>query len=165
MIGRISAHGAHQVGPQRRGGRSSAAQLRVLQLVPLLGMAHQVVGQRLAGTQHRQQPHRGALIGTQRLEQVSPAAAPRGSGLALGSRLVQRRQEQRQRLQRLVRVGGPTHQGKQFDRSLADRGQVVAAGGHVTHARTNQGSGGDLPHPDQTTGSIWSRSKAETWPR
>ncbi len=62
-------------GVRRGAGR---AHRRVGELAPVLGVAAEVVGQRLAGAEHREQPHRGALVVDERPRaSARPPAAPR----------------------------------------------------------------------------------------
>ena len=121
---RVGADGGEQAGADGVRRRPGAAERGVGELAPLLGVTHQVVGERLAGAEHAQQPHGRALVVGDAVQQLE--------------RVVDGLDEPQQAGQGEVRVGGAPEQGDQ-------RLGVVA---QLRHAR--QGAVGvDEPVPQQ----------------
>ncbi len=131
--------------------------------MPLVGVATQVLAQRLARAEHREQPHRGALVVGHLLEQA--VAVVDGVG------------QRDEGAQRLVGIGAASDQrddrGRDVTEGLEQGARPVGVEEPQAHqlALRDVTSGchpANLPKPaatDQMTGSIRSRSKAETWPR
>ena len=118
----IGAHGPQQPRPDgvRRG--AGGAEERVGELAPLLRVAHQVVGQRLAGAEHRQQAHRGALVVGQLGDQpgLGPLDEPGETG------------------QRLVGIGGAGQDRHQGLGPVTERGQLVAGPARVREPQQHE---------------------------
>ena len=77
----------------------------------LLGVPQQVVAERRARAEHRQQPHRGALVVDEVVEQGGAVLDPVGEVREVG--------------QRLVRVGGGREQVHQLVRAVAQPGDAA----------------------------------------
>ena len=80
LVSGVGTHGSQQPGPhdvRRRAGRPDR---RVGELVPLLGVPAQVLPQRLARAEHREQTHRGALVVGHLLEQLVAVLDDVGDG-------------------------------------------------------------------------------------
>ena len=95
-----------------------------MQLAPVLGVPHEVVGEGLAGAEHAEQPHRGALVVDERAQQ----------GALVGPLVGRRVGEPHQAGERLVGVGGA---GQQRDERLGGRRPSSAspAGRRVASAK------------------------------
>ena len=66
--GRVRADRLEEPGADGVGRRAGRPERRVGQVAPVLGMPQQVVAERRAGPEDREQPHRGALVGGDLLE-------------------------------------------------------------------------------------------------
>ena len=103
-------------------GGPGGAEERVGQLAPLLGMPAQVVGQRLARAEDREQPHRGALVVGELGHELRPG--PLGQAGQLG--------------ERLVRVGRAGQDRDQRVGPVAQRGQLGAGPRRVLEPEAQQ---------------------------
>jgi hypothetical protein len=75
---RIGADGGDEAGAHGVRRRPGRAQRRVRELVPVAGMSHQVVAEGGTHPEHAEQPHRGALVVDQGLEQHLAVGGGRG---------------------------------------------------------------------------------------
>ena len=94
--GRVRPDRLEEPGPDGVGRRAGRPERRVGQVAPVLGMPQQVVAERRARPEDREQPHRGALVGGDLLEHRVPVVGPVG--------------EVRQEVRGLVRVGRRRHE-------------------------------------------------------
>ena len=129
---RVGAHGTqHRLAHGVRRG-AGAAERRVGELAPLLGVAHEVVGERGAGAEHAAQPHgRALVVGDLEQHRVAGALGP----------LVEGVDEPQQPLERGVGVRARRELRGERRAGGAEALDALRGGGAVDEALAHEGSG------------------------